>query len=137
MGRRVRQGTEVVAAALVLAYVGTVAFSHVGDFAPWSTNLLWLSVASAICGALLALSSLSGEEAVWSIIAAPVLAVLIFGSVWIYIWWALAGQYISLFDLILSDFVFLYVVQRGFVMFLVSVPFGVLGAVVVPIGRIY
>ena len=134
MGQSVRRGTAVVAVALILAYVGTMAITPMRDFAPWPTNMLWLGVVSTICGVLLALISLIGEEAVWSIIAASVLAVLIFGGLWSYICWALLGQYISqyisFFNLILSDFVFPYVIKRGALMFIVSVLFELLGAVI-------
>ena len=128
MGQRVRQGIAVVAVAVVLAYTGTVSVSPVRDFAPWRpTNLSWLSVVSAICGVLLALSS---DRAAWSIVAASVLAVLIFGGLWSYICWALLGQYISFFDLIQSDLVLFYVIQLGILMFMASALFGLLGAVI-------
>ncbi len=127
MSRRVRQGTAIVAVALVLAYVGTVSVSKVRDFAPWPANLLWLIVISAICGVLLALSS---DGADWSIAVASLLAVLIFGGLQSYMIWVLLGQYVSLFDLVLSDFVLVYVTQRGILMLMVSALFGLLGAVV-------
>ena len=127
MSQRVRQGTAIVAAALVLAYVGAVSVSKVRDFAPWPANLLWLSVVSVICGVLLALSS---DGAVRSIVVASVVAVLIFGGLRSYMVWTLLGQYVSLSDLVLSDLVLLYVIQRGLLMLLVSALFGLLGAVV-------
>ena len=127
MGEKVRQGTLVLAAALVVAYMGAVSISQVRDFAPWPANLAWLSFFSAICGVLLALSN---DRAAQSMVVASGLAVLIFAGIWSYILWALLGEHISLIDLILSDFMFLYVIRLGFLIFLVSVFCGLLGTVV-------
>jgi len=118
----------VMAAALVLAYLGTFSMSQVREFAPLPANVLWLGVASVVCGVLLALTDAGAARL---IVVAAALAVLIFGGLWSYIAWALLGQHFSLFELIRSDIVFLYVVRQGAVMFIASAPFGLLGAVAV------
>ena len=126
MGEKARQGTTVLAAALVLAYLGAVSISQVRDFAPWPANLAWLSFFSAMCGILLAISN---DRAARSMVVASALAVPIFAGIWSYILWALLGEYISFFDLILSDFMFLYVIRLGALIFVVSTFFGLLGTV--------
>ena len=127
MVERARQGTAIVAAALVLAYLGAVSISQVGDFAPWPANKAWLSIFSSMCGVLLALSN---ERPAQSMVVASALAVPIFAGVWSYILWTLLGQQISFIDLILSDFMLLYVIRLGVLLFIVSVLFGLLGTVV-------
>ena len=129
MVERVRQGTATFAVALVLAYGMAATLPPVRDFAPWPFDLFWLSVTSVICGVLLGLTS---SEAGWSMIAAAsILAILIFTAIRSYIVWQLVGQQISLslFDLVLSDLVFLYVIQRGLILFMASAIFGLIGAV--------
>lgn len=107
--------------------MGIASVSRVSEYAPWQTNLLWLSIASALCGALLALI---GDRAFWLIGAASLLAVVIFGGLWSYLSWALLGPVFSFLEIALSDFVFLHVAQRGAIMFADSVVFGLLGVVV-------
>ena len=129
MIERVRQGTATFAAALVLAYGMAATVSPVRDFAPWPSDLFWLCVISVICGVLLGLTS---SEAGWSMIAAAsILAILIFTAIRSYIVWQLVGKQISLslFDLVMSDLVFLYVIQRGLILFMASAIFGLIGAV--------
>ena len=128
MSKEMRQITSIIAAALVLAYVGTVSVSTgVRDFAPWPADLFWLAVVSAICGALLVLST---EGAAWAIVVASMLAVLIFAGLWSYVNWVLVGKYIPLFDLIISDLVSLYVFKWGLIILIISIPSGLIGAVI-------
>ena len=123
-----RQGAVIVAVALALAYVGTVSVSgEIRGFAPWPADLFWLAVVSFICGILLGLSV---KNAFRAILLASVLAVVIFGALWSYVYWVLIGDYIPLFDLILSDQVSLYVFQWGFFIFMVSALCGMIGTVV-------
>ena len=126
-----RLAAAVVAAALILALVDIVSVSSMRDFVPWSGSLVWMVVISIICGVLLALIS---PRAAWMIVAASVVAVLVFASLWSYTSWVLLEPYISLLDLsvsdvILSDMVILYVSSRGAVMFMSNAAFGLLGAV--------
>ena len=129
MVERVRQGTATFAAALVLAYGMAATVPPVHDFAPWPSDLIWLTVLSVICGALLGLTN---SEAGWVMIAAAsVLAILFFTAIRSYIVWQLVGRQVSLslFELVLSDLVFLYVIQTGLILFMISAIFGLIGAV--------
>jgi len=129
MGHNLRQGTIVIAAAVIMAYIGITSLTEVQDFAVWSGNLFWLSVASAVCGALMAVSS---DRAAWQMVAASVLACLIFGGIWSYIVWALlSGGVIPYIEIALSDFVLLYAIQRGAILLMISLFFGLMAAVAV------
>ena len=129
MVRRLSLGATVVAAAVAMAYMGLVSLTQMQDFAVWSGSLFWLSVVSVICGVLMALSS---DSAAWLITAASVLAFLIFGGIWSYIVWSLlSGGVIPYIEIALSDFVLLYVAQRGAILFLVSLIFGLMAAIAV------
>jgi hypothetical protein len=124
MRLEVRRWTAIIAAAVVLAYVGTVTVSEVRDFALWPAGLIWLSVFAVICGVLLALIS---DGAGWSIVMASVLAVLIFAGLWSYIFWAFLGKYFSYFELIVSTPFISQVFRQGFVILITTVPLGLLG----------
>lgn len=124
MRLKVRQWTAIIAAALVLAYVGTVTVSEVRDFALWPAGLVWLGVFAVICGALLALIS---DGAVWAIVLASVLAVLIFAGLWSYILWSLLGEYFSLFELIVSTLFVSQVFRQSVVLLITTIPLGLLG----------
>jgi len=126
MHLKVRQWTAIVAAAVVLAYVGIVAVTEVRDFALWSANLTWLGVIAAICGALLALVS---EGAVWSIVVASVLAVLIFAGLWSYIFWSFLGEYFSFLELIVSNLFIFQVLPRSALILITTLLLGLLGTV--------
>ena len=125
MGQRLKQSTAVVSVALVLAYVGLTSLSDIRDYAPWPANLLGLSLVSVLCGSLLALID---QKALSLMSFASVLSVLIFGSFWSLASWSLVRVQVSLLELILSDLVFLYVAQRGALLFAVSILFGLIGA---------
>ena len=124
MRLEVRRWTAIIAAAVVLAYVGTVTVSEVRDFALWQASLAWLGVFAAICGVLLALTS---DGAVWSIAVASVVAVLIFAGLWSYILWSFLGEYFSYFELIVSTPFISQVFPQSFVILITTVPLGLLG----------
>jgi hypothetical protein len=123
---KVRQWTAIVAAAVVLAYVGIVAVTEVRDFALWPASLAWLGVFAAICGALLALIS---DGAAWSIVVASVLAVMIFAGLWSYIFWLFLGEFVSLLEIIVSNLFIFQVLPRSAVVLITTVLLGLLGVV--------
>ncbi len=130
----IRQSLAVIAAAIVLAYVGTTAVSQVRGFAPWQGNLAWLVIAAMICGILIAFTN---DDAIWLMIAATVLSVLIFIGLWSVIFWVLLGRALPLHRLILSDFLFIYFVQRGSLILFLGGLFGLLGVASVMILQIF
>lgn len=126
IGQRLKQGTAVIAAALIVGYMGLISVSEVGDYVPWSAGFLGLGIAAALCGILLALID---EQAIRLMSMACVLGVLIFGGFWSIASWALLGEQISFLELVLSDLVFSYVLRRGILLLLISILFGLLGTV--------
>jgi hypothetical protein len=116
-----------MATALVLAYVSTAAVTEVRDFALWRASLAWLGVFAAICGALLALIS---DDAAWSMVVAPVWAVLILTGVWCYILWSFLGEFLSVFEIVLSNLFIYQVLPRSVLILITTVPFGLLGVAV-------
>ena len=127
MHQTVRKWTATAAAALVLAYVSTAASTEVRDFALWQATWAWLCIFAAICGALLALIHGSNDGAVWSIVVAPVLAVLILAGVRYYIVWSFLGEYLSLSEIMVSNIFVYQVISRSFLFLITTVPFGLLG----------
>jgi hypothetical protein len=133
MHQKVRQWTAIMAAALVLAYVSTAAATEVRDFALWQASSAWLGVFAAICGALLALIHGSKYGAAWYIVVAPVLAVLILAGVRCYILWSFLGEFLSLFEIMVSNLFIYQVLPRSFLILIITVPFGLLGVAVVKV----
>lgn len=125
MSRRLKQGTAIIAAALVVAYLGLISITEVGDYVSWSVGLLGLSLAAALCGLLLALID---EQAIRLMSIASVLGMLIFGGLWSIASWALLGEQFTFVELILSDLVFSYVLRRGLLLGLITILFGLIGA---------
>jgi hypothetical protein len=132
MHPKVRQWTATIAAALVLAYVDTMTVSEIKDFALWQGGLVWMGVFAIGCGVLLALVN---EDALWSTVAAPVLAVLIFVGVWSYVFWSFLGEYFSYLELIVSTPFLSQVLPQGFVILVTTIPMGLLGVVIATILR--
>jgi len=130
MRQKVRQWTAIMAAALVLAYVSIAAATEVRDFALWQASWTWLGVFAAICGALLALVNGSDHGDFWYIVVAPVLAVLILAGEWCYILWSFLGEYVSLYEIMVSNLFIYQVLSRSFLILIIAVPFGLLGFVV-------
>ena len=128
MGSRLRTGASVCAVAAILAYMGLTSLSHVGDYVAWPADMLALSIVAALCGALLAMAE---ERAIRLLMMASLMSVLLFGGFWVYASWALLGNQFPLAELILSDLVFLYVIQRGFWLVAPSLVFGLLGVIIV------
>ena len=127
---RISRWAAVVATAIVLAYVSTVAVTQVRDFALWPANLVWLGAVSAVCGVLLALID---EDTVRLMVVASGLAVLISAGVWGYILWSLMGDYFSLFELMASNLFVLQVIPRSAMIFVTTLFMGFLAIVAVTI----
>jgi hypothetical protein len=123
---RVRQGTAVIAAAVVLAYVSVAGLTEVGDFAIWQANLSWLALAAFVCGVLL---SFVGEGSAWLAVASSVLAVLIFGGLWNYIFWSFLGEVASFAELAISNPFLYLVLPRSAVILFITFMLGLLGSV--------
>ena len=123
-----RQSLAVIAVAAVQAYMGLISLSHVGGYVAWPADMLELSVAAVVCGALLALAE--GRSILLLLIASAV-SVLLFGGYWAYALWALLGSQFQFFELMLSDVVFLYILLRSFLLTAPSIVFGVLGIIIV------
>jgi len=130
MHQKARQWTAIMAAALVLAYVSTAAATEVRDFALWQASWAWLSIFAAFCGALLAPIFSGNDGAIWSTVMAPVLAVLIFAGVQYYILWSFLGEYLSLYEIMVSNLFINQVLPRTFLVLITTVPFGLFGFVV-------
>jgi len=126
MKSMVRRWLGTLAAAAVLAYVGTVAVTEVKDFALWRVGFLWLCAFALICGALLAMSS---DRAYRSMVWASALAALTLAGLWSYIWWSFLGEYISYFEVLKSNLFILHVLPRSAVVFFVTMPLGLMAVV--------
>lgn len=119
-----RQSSAVLAVASILAYVGLISLSHIRDYVPWPADMLALSLVAAICGALLALAE---DRAILLFTLAAILSVLLFGGFWAFASWALLRGQLPVLDVLFSDFVFIYAVQRGFILVAPSIVFGLIG----------
>jgi hypothetical protein len=119
-----RQSMAVIAAAVILAYMGLISLSHLRDYVAWPADMLALSIVAALCGALLALAE---SEALHLYLIASVVSALLFGGFWAYATWGVLGNSIPFVDLLFSDFVLLYVVQRSFLLVAPCLVFGLLG----------
>ncbi len=119
-----RQSMAVIAAAAILAYMGLISLSHLRDYVAWSADMLALSIVAALCGMLLALAE---SKALHLFLIASVVSPLLFGGFWAYATWGVLGNSIPFVDLLFSDLVLLYVVQRSFLLVAPSIVFGLLG----------
>ncbi len=119
-----RQSMAVIAAAAILAYMGLISLSHLRDYVAWSADMLALSIVAALCGMLLALAE---SKALHLYLIASVVSPLLFGGFWAYATWGVLGNSIPFVDLLFSDLVLLYVVQRSFLLVAPSIVFGLLG----------
>ena len=124
MSAYLRQSAVVLAVAAILAYVGLISLSSMRDYVAWPTDMLGLSLVAALCGMLLALAE---KKALSMFIVAAMLSVLLFGGFWAYASWAMLRGQLPTLPLLLSDFVLLYTVQRGFLLVASSLVFGLLG----------
>ena len=124
MNLTLRQCMAVIASAAILAYMGLISLSHLRDYVAWPADMLALSIVAALCGALLALAE--SRAVILMLVAAPVSA-LFFGAFWAYAAWEVLGSSISFVELLFSDLVFLYTVQRSFLLVAPSLVFGLLG----------
>jgi hypothetical protein len=133
MRTRLREVSAVVAAAMVIAAIGVWTMTPVGPAVVGRLSALWLCAAAALCGALLSMTSGRGLALM---IVADALAVVIFGGLRCCLLWARLSEQlaaiVSFWELAFSDYVTLYVAQRGGIVFLISAIFGILGAVLVP-----
>ena len=126
MKQMVRRWTGTLAAGVVLAYAGTVAVTGMRDFALWQVNFLWVCALAVICGTLLALIS---DNALWSMVFASVMAALTLAGLWSYILWSFLGEHISYFELLTSNLFMLYVVPRSAMVFLGTMPLGLVAII--------
>jgi hypothetical protein len=126
MKSMVRRWLCTVAAAAVLAYVGTVAVTEVKDFALLRFGFLWLCAFALISGALLAMTS---DRAFWSMVWASALAAVTLAGLWSYIWWSFLGEHLSYFEVLKSNLFMLHVLPRSAVVFFVTMPLGLLAIV--------
>ena len=124
MNLTLRQSMAVIAAAAILAYMGLISLSHLRDYVAWSADMLALSIVAALCGMLLALAE---SKALHLYLIASVVSPLLFGGFWAYATWGVLGNSIPFVDLLFSDLVLLYVVQRSFLLVAPSIVFGLLG----------
>jgi len=120
----IRQGAAVLAVASILAYVGLISLSHIRDYVPWPADMLALSLVAALCGALLAAAE---SRAILLFALAAILSALLFGGYWAFASWALLRGQLPAHDILFSDYVFVYAVQRGFLLVAPSIVFGLLG----------
>lgn len=119
-----RQSAALLAVAAILAYAGLISLSDIRDYVAWPADMLALSVVAALCGVLLAMAE---SKAIFLFIWAAILGVTIFGSIWAYATLALLSGQLPTVDLLLSDLILLYVIQRGFLLVAPSLVFGLLG----------
>ena len=124
MNLTLRQYLAVIATAAILAYMGLISLSHLRDYVAWSADMLALSIVAALCGMLLALAE---SKALHLYLIASVVSTLLFGGFWAYATWGVLGNSIPFVDLLFSDLVLLYVVQRSFLLVAPSIVFGLLG----------
>ena len=119
-----RQSMAVIAAAAILAYMGLISLSHLRDYVAWPADMLALSIVAALCGMLLALAE---SKALHLYLIASVVSALLFGGFWAYATWGVLGSSIPLVELLFSDLVLLYAVQRSFLLVTPCLVFGLLG----------
>ena len=119
-----RQSLAVIAAAAILAYMGLISLSHLRDYVAWPADMLALSIVAALCGMLLALAE---SKALHLYLIASVVSALLFGGFWAYATWGVLGSSIPLVELLFSDLVLLYAVQRSFLLVTPCLVFGLLG----------
>ena len=124
MNLRFRQCLAAIGVAAILAYMNLISLSDIRGYVAWPADMLTLSLTATLCGILLALVE---ENATLLLAMASVLSVLFFGGFWGYATWALLGKQTSFVELIFSDLVFLYTVQRGALLIALSLIFGLLG----------
>jgi len=120
----IRQCSAVMAVASILAYFGLISLTHIQDYVPWPADMLALSLVAAISGAVLAAAE---SRAILLFALAAILSTLLFGGFWTYASWALLRGQLPALDILFSDYVFTYTVQRGFILVAPSIVFGLLG----------
>lgn len=120
----IRQSSAVLAVASILAYVGLISLSHIRDYVPWPADMLALSLVAALCGALLAAAE---SRAILLFALAAISSVFLFAGYWAFASWTLLRGQLPALDILLSDYVFVYTVQRGFLLVAPSIVFGLLG----------
>jgi len=113
-----------MAVASILAYFGLISLTHIQDYVPWPADMLALSLVAAISGAVLAAAE---SRAILLFALAAILSTLLFGGFWTYASWALLRGQLPALDILFSDYVFTYTVQRGFILVAPSIVFGLLG----------
>lgn len=128
MHSHLRSAASVLAVAAILAYLGLISLSDIGGYVPWRADMLVLSIGAVVSGAVLALAE---KRAILLQAIASLLSALLFGAFWTYATWGLLGGFVPLLELLLSDFVLLYTLQRGFLLVGPGIVFGLLGVIIV------
>lgn len=128
MHPHLRSAASVLAVAAILAYLGLISLSDIGGYVPWQADMLVLSIGAVLSGTVLALAE---ERAMVLQLIASLLSVPLFGAFWTYATWGLLGGFVPLLELLLSDFVLLYTLQRGFLLVGPGIVFGLLGVIIV------
>ena len=123
-----RSAASVLAVAAILAYLGLISLSDIGGYVPWQADMLVLSIGALLSGTVLALAE---KRAFLLQVIASLSSVLLFGAFWTYATWGLLGGFVPPLQLILSDFVLLYTLQRGFLLVGPGIVFGLLGVIIV------
>ena len=113
MHSHLRSAASVLAVAAILAYLGLISLSDIGGYVPWRADMLVLSIGAVVSGTVLALAE---KRAILLQAIASLLSALLFGAFWTYATWGLLGGFVPLLELLLSDFVLLYTLQRGFLL---------------------
>ena len=108
-----RQSMAVIAAAAILAYMGLISLSHLRDYVAWPADMLALSIVAALCGMLLALAE---SKALHLYLIASVVSPLLFGGFWAYASWGVLGSRLPFVELLFSDLVLFYAIQRSFLL---------------------
>lgn len=119
---------SVCAVAAILAWLGLISLSDLGGYVPWQTDMLAFSLGAALCGVVLALAE---ERAALLLVIASLLSVPLFGGFWAYAAWGLLGGFVSPLQLLVSDYVLLYTLQRGLLLVGLGIVFGLFGVIIV------
>ncbi len=128
MRSTLRSAVSVCAAAAILAWLGLISLSDLGGYVPWQTDMLALSLGATLCGVVLALAE---EKVALLLVIASLLSVPLFGGFWAYAAWGLLGGFVPPLQLLVSDYVLLYTLQRGLFLVGLGIVFGLFGVIIV------
>lgn len=128
MARRIAQYASIAAVASLLAYLGAASVPPMRYFAPAPASLGLVLLAAALAGLLLAFVT---DQAPLSVVIAVILALLLFAGIRAVTVGMALRRLISVgvFELISSDAVLLYTLQRGLIMYFAAGLLGLIGSV--------